>query len=90
MQAAVLHDTVEDTDTSFEELEKVFGLKVKNIIQEVSDDKSLPKAERKRLQVIIHERSRLNTCPNPAACNMGNLTWGMCFVNNSGSVCIAG
>jgi guanosine-3',5'-bis(diphosphate) 3'-pyrophosphohydrolase len=43
---------VEDTDTSFEELEKVFGLEVRNIVAEVSDDKSLPKAERKRLQVI--------------------------------------
>ena len=51
MQAAVLHDTVEDTDTSFEELEKVFGQEVKNIVAEVSDDKSLPKMERKRLQV---------------------------------------
>ena len=50
-QAAVLHDTVEDTDTSFEELETVFGVKVKNIVAEVSDDKSLPKQERKRLQV---------------------------------------
>jgi (p)ppGpp synthase/HD superfamily hydrolase len=43
---------VEDTDTSFEELEEVFGLEVRNIVAEVSDDKSLPKAERKKLQVI--------------------------------------
>lgn len=49
--AAVLHDTVEDTDTSFEEIEEKFGEKVCNLVKEVSDDKSLPKAERKRLQV---------------------------------------
>ena len=51
VQAAVLHDTVEDTDTSLEELEKVFGQQVREIVDEVSDDKSLPKMERKKLQV---------------------------------------
>lgn len=55
MQAAVLHDTVEDTDTSFEELERVFGSEVKGLVAEVSDDKSLPKLERKRLQVSYHK-----------------------------------
>ncbi len=49
----MLHDTVEDTDTSYEELESVFGLEVKGIVDEVSDDKSLPKMERKALQVKI-------------------------------------
>lgn len=52
LQAAVLHDTVEDTDTTFEELECVFGTTVARIVQEVTDDKSLPKEERKRLQVV--------------------------------------
>ena len=51
LQAAFLHDTVEDTDTSFDELEQVFGEEVKNLVAECSDDKSLPKEERKRLQV---------------------------------------
>lgn len=51
MQAAVLHDTVEDTCTTFEELEQSFGAEVKGLVAEVSDDKSLPKMERKRLQV---------------------------------------
>lgn len=46
-----MHDTVEDTDTSMEELERVFGHQVKKIVAEVSDDKSLTKLERKRLQV---------------------------------------
>ncbi|PIK45891.1 Guanosine-3',5'-bis(diphosphate) 3'-pyrophosphohydrolase MESH1 [Apostichopus japonicus] len=51
LQAALLHDTVEDTETSFEELEKEFGKAVCDIVAEVTDDKSLPKMERKRLQI---------------------------------------
>lgn len=51
LAAALLHDTVEDTDTTFEELEKRFGTRIANIVREVTDDKSLPKEERKRLQV---------------------------------------
>jgi guanosine-3',5'-bis(diphosphate) 3'-pyrophosphohydrolase len=51
LQAALLHDTVEDTDTSFQELEERFGKAVADIVQEVTDDKALPKGERKRLQV---------------------------------------
>lgn len=50
-QAALLHDTVEDTDTTLEELEDKFGAIVARIVQEVTDDKRLPKQERKRLQV---------------------------------------
>jgi guanosine-3',5'-bis(diphosphate) 3'-pyrophosphohydrolase len=48
--AALLHDTVEDTATTPEELE-AFGARVAGIVAEVTDDKLLPKAERKRLQV---------------------------------------
>uniref|UniRef100_A0A182QXF8 Guanosine-3',5'-bis(diphosphate) 3'-pyrophosphohydrolase MESH1 n=1 Tax=Anopheles farauti TaxID=69004 RepID=A0A182QXF8_9DIPT len=51
LQAAILHDTVEDTETSFEEIESEFGPTVRSIVQEVTDDKSLPKQERKRLQI---------------------------------------
>ncbi|KAG5270176.1 hypothetical protein AALO_G00189630 [Alosa alosa] len=51
LQAALLHDTVEDTDTTIDELESIFGPTVARIVQEVTDDKSLPKQERKRLQV---------------------------------------
>ena len=39
LQAALLHDTVEDTDTTFEELEEKFGKIVTNIVREVTDDK---------------------------------------------------
>ncbi|XP_020282304.1 guanosine-3',5'-bis(diphosphate) 3'-pyrophosphohydrolase MESH1 isoform X2 [Pseudomyrmex gracilis] len=49
--AAILHDTVEDTDTTFEEIEREFGHKVCHVVQEVTDDKSLPSALRKQLQV---------------------------------------
>lgn len=48
----MLHDTVEDTDTTLDEIEEVFGVEVRRIVDEVTDDKSLPKAERKRLQVF--------------------------------------
>jgi guanosine-3',5'-bis(diphosphate) 3'-pyrophosphohydrolase len=49
--AGALHDTVEDTDTTREELVKAFGENVADIVMECTDDKSLPKMERKRLQV---------------------------------------
>ena len=47
----ILHDTIEDTETTPEELEAEFGVEVRAVVQEVSDDKSLPKEERKRLQI---------------------------------------
>lgn len=50
--AALLHDTVEDTETTPEELEEHFGRAVRDIVLEVTDDKNLPKAERKRLQIV--------------------------------------
>ena len=49
--AAILHDTVEDTETTPQELEHLFGFEIANIVMEVTDDKKLAKAERKRLQV---------------------------------------
>jgi len=49
--AALLHDTIEDTDTSTEELVKAFGAEIAALVVEVTDDKRLPKAERKRLQI---------------------------------------
>jgi (p)ppGpp synthase/HD superfamily hydrolase len=51
LQAAILHDTIEDTETSPQELEDHFGQEARLLVQEVTDDKSLPKQERKRLQV---------------------------------------
>ncbi|XP_026482065.1 guanosine-3',5'-bis(diphosphate) 3'-pyrophosphohydrolase MESH1-like [Ctenocephalides felis] len=52
LMAALLHDTVEDTNTTFEEIEKEFGTVVRAIVEEVTDDKNLPKLERKRLQIV--------------------------------------
>jgi guanosine-3',5'-bis(diphosphate) 3'-pyrophosphohydrolase len=49
--AALLHDTVEDTQTTPEELEVMFGAAIRSIVREVTDDKRLEKEERKRLQV---------------------------------------
>jgi GTP diphosphokinase / guanosine-3',5'-bis(diphosphate) 3'-diphosphatase len=49
--AALLHDTVEDTETTADEIAREFGPEVASIVAEVTDDKSLPKQERKRLQV---------------------------------------
>ena len=55
VQAAVLHDTVEDTQTTLDEIGERFGAEVRGLVDEVSDDKSLPKMERKRLQVRDHQ-----------------------------------
>jgi guanosine-3',5'-bis(diphosphate) 3'-pyrophosphohydrolase len=49
--AALLHDTVEDTETTPEELEHLFGQEVRLLVAEVTDDKSLPKEVRKQLQI---------------------------------------
>ena len=49
--AALLHDTIEDTQTTAAELAAIFGDKVTGIVLEVSDDKSLAKALRKEAQV---------------------------------------
>jgi guanosine-3',5'-bis(diphosphate) 3'-pyrophosphohydrolase len=43
--AALLHDTLEDTETSFEELVVAFGSEVAALVGEVTDDKKLPKEE---------------------------------------------
>lgn len=51
LQGAILHDTVEDTNTTAVELEGSFGLEVRRVVEEVTDDRRLPKAERKRLQI---------------------------------------
>ena len=51
LQAAILHDTIEDTDTTREELEKAFGTEVRQLVEQVTDDKSLSKEERKQLQI---------------------------------------
>ena len=49
--AALLHDTVEDCDVTYAEIAERFGEPVAGYVRELTDDKSLPKAERKRLQI---------------------------------------
>jgi guanosine-3',5'-bis(diphosphate) 3'-pyrophosphohydrolase len=51
LAAALLHDTIEDTATTPQELEAEFGARIAAVVAEVTDDKSLPKQERKRLQI---------------------------------------
>lgn len=61
--AALLHDTVEDTATSLEELHTRFGADIAHVVNEVTDDKSLPGSMRKQLQIEhashISDRAKL-------------------------------
>lgn len=50
--AALLHDTVEDTETTAEELAERFGAEIASIVAEVSNDPALPSAEQKRMQIV--------------------------------------
>ncbi len=50
--AGFLHDTIEDTKTTYEELVAELGTEIADLVQEVTDDKTLPKLERKRLQIV--------------------------------------
>jgi (p)ppGpp synthase/HD superfamily hydrolase len=51
VMGGLLHDTVEDTETTYDDLARQFGPEVAALVAEVTDDKSLPQKERKRLQV---------------------------------------
>jgi guanosine-3',5'-bis(diphosphate) 3'-pyrophosphohydrolase len=51
LSAAILHDTVEDTETTLDEIARRFGREIATVVGEVTDDTSLPKARRKALQV---------------------------------------
>jgi guanosine-3',5'-bis(diphosphate) 3'-pyrophosphohydrolase len=60
--AALLHDTVEDTTTTYDELVSEFGTGIADVVMEVTDDKRLVKAERKQAQIDhakhLSERAR--------------------------------
>ncbi len=49
--AALLHDTIEDTNTTADELREIFGEAITGVVLEVTDDKNLDKAVRKKLQI---------------------------------------
>jgi guanosine-3',5'-bis(diphosphate) 3'-pyrophosphohydrolase len=74
---AVLHDTVEDTDTTFLDLEQHFGPEVADLVRELTDDKALEKAERKRLQIEHARESSLRAKQVKIAdkiCNVRDIT----------------
>ncbi len=50
--AALLHDVVEDQNVTGAEIEATFGADVAALVLAVTDDKALPAAERKRLQIV--------------------------------------
>ena len=49
--AGLLHDTVEDTGTTADEITREFGARVSDMVMECTDDKTLPKVIRKQLQI---------------------------------------
>ena len=53
LAAAVLHDTIEDTDTNCDELDAAFGPQIRMIVLEVTDDTTLRKQERKDAQIKV-------------------------------------
>lgn len=53
LMAALLHDTIEDTNTSYDDLKEKFGIEVADVVLELTDDKHLSKEERKRRQVDL-------------------------------------
>lgn len=52
IMTAWLHDTVEDCDVTAVDIARQFGARVAGFVAELTDDKSLPKPERKRLQTV--------------------------------------
>lgn len=74
LAAAVLHDTVEDTGTKYEELVCLFGTRVANMVMECTDNKSLSKRERKELQVEHSSMISVGAKLIKAADKLSNLT----------------
>ena len=75
--AALLHDTLEDTATTPDEIEARFGPSVLSVVREVTDDKALSKAMRKQLQVehAPHASSRAKAIKlADEIANVGDLT----------------
>ena len=71
--AALLHDTIEDAGVTKEELEQAFGADVAELVAELTDDKTLPKAERKRLQVVNAPKKSVRAAVVKIADKMSNL-----------------
>jgi (p)ppGpp synthase/HD superfamily hydrolase len=76
--AALLHDVIEDTEATPEEVESLFGSEAASLVMEVTDDKSLPKARRKELQVQHAPDLSLGAKLIKMAdkiCNVRDITW---------------
>ena len=75
--AALLHDTVEDTASTDADIRDRFGDEIADLVAEVTDDKSLPKAERKTLQIAhaagASERAKMLKLADKI-CNVRDLT----------------
>jgi len=74
---ALLHDIIEDTKTEPEEIRRLFGDEILSMVLEVSDDKKLPKSERKRLQIVHAHHLSLSAKQIKIAdkiCNVKDLT----------------
>lgn len=77
IQAAILHDTIEDTETTPQEIEDLFGTVVRSLVQELTDDKSLAKEERKKLQIehAPHKSAAAKQIKiADKICNVGDIT----------------
>ena len=89
MIAALLHDAVEDQEVPLEIIVREFGKQVADIVMEVTDDKNLPKEERKRKQIesapkkskdaklikLADKTSNLRTIASSPAAGPGNRAW---------------
>ncbi|GAA5859620.1 hypothetical protein JCM8547_006166 [Rhodosporidiobolus lusitaniae] len=74
LQAAVLHDTIEDTETTVEELRERFGEVVTRIVLECSDDKDLPSHARKQAQIDTAPHKSVEAKHVKLADKLSNLT----------------
>lgn len=54
LQAAILHDTIEDTDTTAEEISRVFGVEVSELVLACTDNKELSWQARKDAQSMTN------------------------------------
>lgn len=72
--AGILHDTVEDTDTTLEEIEQKFGTNIKNMVDILSEKKNLPYSERKLLQAKRLQNATIQTKMIKCADCLSNLS----------------
>ena len=77
LQAAILHDTIEDTKTTADELKEIFGAEVSDLVIEVTDDKTRSSQDRKRLQIEhgprLSERAKMIKIADKI-CNIRDIT----------------